>query len=79
MSGDEPTRPVLRVVRGNPTAEELAVVVAVLAASGGEVRREVAPRATTNWAQPSRSMRHHYHPVPGHLDSDSWWQPGMPR
>jgi len=32
---DQPARPLLRVVRGDATPEEIAAVVAVLAARGG--------------------------------------------
>lgn len=70
--------PVLRVVRGYPTPDELAAVIAVIAAAGGGEPERTPASATSNWAAPSRSMRHHYHPVPGHLTSDSWWQSGMP-
>jgi len=49
-----PSKPVLRLVRGNPTAEELGAVVALLAArsaSGGGVAEEPAP-ARSLWATP---------------------------
>ena len=48
-------RPLLRVVRGEPSAEELAALVAVVtaraAASGGELRRRSA------WNDPGRLVR----------------------
>ncbi|MBI1379351.1 MAG: acyl-CoA carboxylase subunit epsilon [Frankiales bacterium] len=56
---DEPEaveRPVLRVVRGEPDATEIAALVAVVAASGGG---DPAPRrARSAWADPARSLRH---------------------
>ena len=60
MSDDE--RPdagtVLRVVRGNPTAEELAALVTVLAArSGGGAPPPTRP--TSRWAAPQRLVRGH--------------------
>ena len=60
MSGlPEPDRPVLRVVRGEPTPEELAALVAVLAArgSGSGSGRPPAPRAGGGWGDHGRSMR----------------------
>jgi hypothetical protein len=46
----EVTRPLLRVVRGNPSAEELAALVAVLAVrSGGEEPPEPVRSA---WSRP---------------------------
>ncbi|MCW2587152.1 MAG: acetyl-CoA carboxylase biotin carboxyl carrier protein subunit [Frankiales bacterium] len=52
MSDAGTARPVLRLVRGTATPEELAAVVAVLAArSGGEVEQEeAAPRS--QWGAP---------------------------
>ncbi|MGZ4429994.1 MAG: acyl-CoA carboxylase subunit epsilon [Nocardioidaceae bacterium] len=54
---DEPTRPLLRVVRGDATPEEVAALVAVVsgiaAASGGS-----APaRPRSEWAAPHRKVR----------------------
>ncbi len=41
MSADEPAKnPALQVIRGDATAEEVAAIVAVLAAAGG---RQAAP------------------------------------
>lgn len=53
----EADRPLLRVVRGEPSPEELAALVTVVAArraSGGEPPRP--PRS--RWADPSARMRH---------------------
>jgi len=51
-----PQRPVLRIVRGNPDAAELAALVAlVAAASAGGDTAPAAPRSA--WAAPSRSVR----------------------
>ena len=58
MSGlPDPDRPVLRVVRGEPTVEELAALVAVLAARGSAPSAQPAARASGGWGDHGRSMR----------------------
>ncbi|HST67879.1 MAG TPA: acyl-CoA carboxylase epsilon subunit [Mycobacteriales bacterium] len=47
--------PYLSVVRGEPTARELAALVAVLAARSAPV--EVAPAVRSVWADPARRLR----------------------
>ncbi len=44
--------PAIRVESGSPTAEEIAVLVAVLAAGGGAGEPE-APRRRSAWSDPS--------------------------
>jgi hypothetical protein len=44
-------QPVIRVESGNPTPEEVAVLVAVLAAAGGGVGSHEPPRSP--WSDPS--------------------------
>ena len=46
--------PSLRVVRGQPTAEELAALVAVLSARSAAV--PPAPRARPAWSDPARRL-----------------------
>ena len=68
---EERERPLLRVVRGNPTAEELAALVAVLtarAAAGPPPRR---PRSA--WADPARQL---FAPRVG---PDAWRRSALPR
>ena len=52
-----PPRPVLRVVAGEPTAEELAALVAVVAArvAGGAGGVDPGPRSA--WNDPARLVR----------------------
>jgi hypothetical protein len=52
----ESTEPVLRVVKGDPTAEELAAVVAVLSA-GRSSQPPVEPSAPSGWSAYWRSVR----------------------
>ena len=64
--------PFLRVVKGDPTPEELAALVSVLAALGAPV---VAPaRRTPEWNAPRRLHRAPQHHAPG-----AWRASGMPR
>lgn len=66
-------RPALRVVRGNPTAAELAALVTVLAATMGE-RDAAAPAGRTSaWADRARRLRR---PLPH--GRDAWRRDGLP-
>ena len=57
-------QPLLRVVRGEPTAEELAVLTAVVAAlSTRQERRKVTP--VGGWASYSDAHRRPFQPGPG--------------
>jgi hypothetical protein len=68
----EPTKPFLRVVAGNPTPEEVAALVAVLAASGGG--EAPAPRRAPAWSHPRRLVR----ATPPH-GPGAWRTSGLPR
>ncbi|PID54323.1 MAG: hypothetical protein CSA58_01250 [Micrococcales bacterium] len=50
----EPPAPVLRVVAGQPTDEELAAVVAVLLGSGAA--GDVVARRFRRWSTPTRTL-----------------------
>ncbi len=69
MSGDDdatPPRPVLRVVRGEPDAAELAALTAVLAAAGGGSDDEAPdPTPTSGWARHVDLVRGPVDPGPG--------------
>ena len=53
---DAPARPLLRVVRGNPSPEELAALIAVVSARGsGAAEPEPAP--PSRWASRSALLR----------------------
>ena len=67
----EPRRPVLRIVRGEPTDEELAALVAVLGA------RSAAPapamtEAPSVWRDRSALLRKPVHPGPGAWRAATW-------
>ena len=57
MSDD--ARPVLRVVSGSPTAAELAVLTAVMAAASGTAAQPAADarKRRGNWADPAAAHR----------------------
>jgi hypothetical protein len=63
--------PFLRVVRGDPTPDELAAVVAVLASMGGPAA--APPRRTPEWNAPRRLHRAAHAPGPG-----GWRASGLP-
>ncbi len=59
MSADSSAdRPVLRVVSGNPTPEEIAALVAVVAAAGSSApARPTTGSAHAGWAAHDRTVR----------------------
>jgi len=64
--GEHPPYPPIKVVRGNPTPEELAVAVAVVRARAAAVA-SAAPvsRPTEEWSDPARTVpRRLPHPGP---------------
>ncbi|MDD7916511.1 acyl-CoA carboxylase subunit epsilon [Actinomycetospora callitridis] len=69
MSGDDDathSRPVLRIVRGEPDAAELAALTAVLAAAAGGSDDEAPdPTPTSGWARHVDLVRAPVHPGPG--------------
>jgi len=65
-------KPFLQVVRGDATPEEIAALVAVIAALGPSTRP--APRPRSSWADPVRSLRTPLHPGPG-----AWRASALPR
>ncbi len=74
---DQPAAsPLLRVVRGDATPEEIAALVAVLATrGGGESDAPARPRSVKNtWSDRSRSLRRPLSPGPG-----AWQASGLPQ
>lgn len=69
-AAEETPRTLLRVVRGNPTPEELAALVAVLASRGGGVAEPEAPRSP--WGRPGAALRHS---LPTHVSA--WRESGL--
>ncbi len=67
-------RPVLRVVRGDATAEELAAVVALLAARAAAVPPPAPPAPRSSWGDPVLQLRAPLLPGPG-----AWRASALPR
>ncbi|GAA2071737.1 hypothetical protein GCM10009821_07090 [Aeromicrobium halocynthiae] len=76
MSGDDQdaatsAQPVLRVVKGDPTPEELAALVAVVAARNAAAAHAAAaaarPRPRSEWGHPVRAHR-----TPHRVGPDAW-------
>ena len=68
----ESARPVLRVVKGDATPEEVAALAAVIAAMGsGSAVEKPTPRST--WADPTYRMRTTLPHGPG-----AWRSSGLP-
>jgi Acyl-CoA carboxylase epsilon subunit len=82
MAERREVRPFLNVVRGNPTAEELAAVVAVLITEElpvtgicGPARASGYPaagRLRSGWASRDAQLRQPVHPAP-----DAWRRSGL--
>lgn len=49
----EPKRPVLRVISGNPTDEELALILAIVASSN---EAPAAPKGLNGWSDRTRDL-----------------------
>ena len=69
-SGHRP--PALRIVRGDPTPEEIAALVTVLAAAAGGAQATGTVPAVAQWAPPQRLMRPTVSPT-------GWWESSLPR
>ncbi|MDQ6850833.1 MAG: acyl-CoA carboxylase subunit epsilon [Actinomycetota bacterium] len=64
MSSDESDSPALRVVSGSPSAEELAVLTAVVAAAAAATAPVESP-ARGRWNDPFDAHRRPWLPGPG--------------
>ena len=75
-AASQDTFPVLRVVSGNPSAEDVAALVAVLAAagSGTDAGGSAGHRRPSLWSVSARTAPPR--PAPGH---GAWRASGLPR
>ena len=71
-TSESPQAPLLRVVSGEPTPEELAALVAVVASMGSAAASP--PRRTPEWQAHHRKVRATYPHGPG-----GWRSSGLPR
>lgn len=56
-SADETAPPTVRIVRGEPTPEEIAALIAVIARRGSGVTAPSAPPKPSGWTDRSRYVR----------------------
>ena len=70
--GAEPSRPALRIVRGEPNAEELAAITALVTAAGGDSAPAPSRVRRGGWNDPSRQHRAPLLPGPNAWSSLSW-------
>jgi Acyl-CoA carboxylase epsilon subunit len=61
----EPVRSALRVVRGDPTVEELAALTAVVAAAGASAEGSPREAPRGRWSDPAHTHRRPVLPGPG--------------
>ncbi len=74
MPADGDSPPVLRVIRGDATPEEIAALVAVvMARSASAPAPGPAPRVRSAWSDRSRQMRSPIRPAPG-----AWRRSALP-
>ena len=66
-------RPLLHVVRGDPSEEELAALVTLLRARSAAADAADRPMPRSAWADPARRLRAPVAPGPG-----AWRRSGLP-
>ena len=71
-AAETPDRPPLRLVRGDASPEEVAALLAVLSAASGGEDEKPAPRHTSQWSSPGRSVRRPLTPGPGAWRASAW-------
>lgn len=71
-STPEERRALFRVVRGEPTAEELAALTVTLAALAGAGGGEPAPAPRSAWNDPAARFRTPLTPGPGAWRASTW-------
>jgi hypothetical protein len=68
----EERRAMFRVVRGEPTDEEVAALTVVLAAVAATPHTTTAPAARDRWSDPAARFRVPLHPGPGAWKTSTW-------
>jgi hypothetical protein len=71
---EQPDAPVVRVVRGSPSPEELAALVAVLASAGDDSAAGPDTMRRSRWAAPPLEAGRLHRPGPG-----AWRASALPR
>jgi hypothetical protein len=68
----EPERPILRIVSGSPSPEELAALTAIVAAASGSGDAPAPVARRGGWSDPSRQHRSLLAPGPNGWRSAGW-------
>ena len=71
MTETDSPRPALRIVRGDASPEDVAVLTALLSVAGGDGEPD-APPARGSWSDPARLQRRQLYPGPGAWRSSGW-------
>ncbi|MCW2657298.1 MAG: acetyl/propionyl-CoA carboxylase, epsilon subunit [Jatrophihabitans sp.] len=69
---DQETRPPLRIVKGDPTPEELAALTALVAAASGGAKAAAPRERRGGWNDPSLQRRHPLIPGPNAWRAATW-------
>jgi hypothetical protein len=69
---DTPARPVLQVIRGDASPEEVAALLAVIAARSAPPEETPPRRSVGGWADPAYAMSPLPNPGPGAWRSSAW-------
>jgi hypothetical protein len=69
---DEAARPPLRIVKGEPTPEELAALTALVAAASGGASKAAPKERRGGWNDPSLQRRHPLIPGPNAWRAAAW-------
>lgn len=72
MPAEEPARPVLRIVSGNPSPAEIAAVTVVLTALAGGADEGPEPAPIGGWSDLSLRLRRPLPPGPGAWRNSAW-------
>ena len=73
MSADETVRPTLRIVRGDASAEDIAVLTALLSAAGGGESAPAPKPWRGSWADPFDMHQRPWQNGPGGWRASSRW------